>query len=233
MNITLFVPILNELEAMKVIFPQVDQNLFSQILIVDGGSKDGSVDWARAQGFDVYSQKSKGLRHAYIEGWSRIKGDYVITFSPDGNCIPQDLPKIIEELSKGYDMVIASRYMKGSGSEDDDVVTRFGNRMFTFLINLCFGGAYTDVMTIYRGYRTRLFTELDLHLEKSYWQEKIFSTVVGIEPLLSIRAAKRKLKISAVPSLEPPRIAGERKLQIIRWGSTHLLQILTEIVTWR
>ena len=50
---------------------------------------------------------------------------------------------------------------------------------------------------------------------KHYFPEKLFFTKVSVEPLLSMRAALAKLRISEIPGDEPKRIGGERKLQII------------------
>ena len=63
MNVTLFVPTLNEIEGMKTIMPKIKPEWCSQILIVDGNSKDGTAEYARAQGYDVYVQQKKGIRH--------------------------------------------------------------------------------------------------------------------------------------------------------------------------
>ena len=96
------------------------------------------------------------------------------------------------------------------------------------------GGHYTDAMVIYRAYRTTLIEELDLNKEESYtFVERLFSTVISIEPLMSVRAAKRKLKVGEIPGDEPTRIGGVRKLQIIRWGSAYMTQILMEFFTWK
>lgn len=233
MSVTLFVPVLNEREGLEAIMPRIPKNVFSQILIVDGGSKDGSAEWARAQGYDVVVQTKKGLRHAYTEGFPHIKSEWVLTFSPDGNCIPEDTAKMVAKLEEGYDMVIGSRYAPGATSEDDDAITGFGNWMFTTLINGCFGGRYTDVMNILRVYRAKAFYDLDIHKNESHSTEKLFFTVVGVEPLISIRAAKRKFKVADVPSSEPKRIHGVRKLQIVRWGLAHLFQIVKEVFSWR
>ena len=233
MNVTLFVPTLNEAEGMKAIMPKINKDWFCQILIVDGKSTDDTVKYACEQGYDVYVQQKKGIRHAYIEAFPLIKGDYVLTFSPDGNSKVEDIPLLLQKLEEGYDMVIGSRYAKGAKSEDDDLITSFGNWLFTTSINGFHGGHYTDAMVIFRAYRTNLFYELDLDKEASYTPEKIFRTVIGCEPLLSIRAAKRKLKITEIPSDEPSRIGGERKLQVIRWGGSYYLQVLREIFYWK
>lgn len=229
MEFTLFIPTLNERDGMEAILPKIDPSWFTQILVSDGNSADGTADFARSHGCDVHIQRKRGIRHAYIEAWPMIRGDAVVTFSPDGNCRVEDIPPLLAKMREGYDMVVASRYFQGVKSEDDDKMTAFGNWMFTTLINRLHGGHYTDAMGIYRAYRTQLFYELDLHKEESYVTEKWFGTVMGIEPLLSVRAAKRKLKIGEVLGYEPKRLAGERKLQVWRWGAAYLAQVFREL----
>ena len=178
MRVTLFILVLNEIEGMKAILPRIRPEWYDQILVVDGGSRDGTLEVAKAQGLKTYGQRHKGIRFAYIEAWPLIRGDVVITFSPDGNCP-------------------------------------------------------AEPMGILRTYRTALFLELALDKEESYAPEKLLATTIGIEPLLSIRCAKRRLRVSEIPVPEPPRIGGKRKLQMFRWGGAYLLQIVREIYHWR
>lgn len=230
MKITLCVLTLNEIDSIKVVMPQVDTSLFDQVLVIDGGSKDGTIEWSKEQGYEVYVQKQRGLRQAYLEALPYIKGDVMVTFSPDGNSVPEVLPDLVAELKKGYDMVIVSRYLGNAKSEDDSFVTRFGNWMFTTLINVLHGGKYTDAMVIYRGYKKSLFQDLKLDEDSAFKiPEKLFCTRVSVEPLLSIRAARAKLKVTEIPGDEPKRIGGERKLQIIRWGLTFLYQVFVDV----
>lgn len=231
-SITILVPTLNEIEGMKVIMPQIRREWYDQILVVDGGSTDGTLEYARAQGYDVVVQRRPGIRHAYIEAFPLIRGDIVVTFSPDGNSLPHLIPQLTSKVQAGYDMVIASRYCRGAQSEDDDVVTAFGNFVFTRLINLLHGSDYTDAMVMFRAYRTRLFSELGLDREEAYAPEKLLRTVIGVEPLLSIRAAKRRLRVCEIPGDEPRRIGGQRKLQVVRWGGAYLLQVVRELYNW-
>ncbi len=228
MKVTLFMPVLNEIDGMKAIFPRIQREWIQQIIVADGGSTDGSVEFAKSVGCEVVIQKAPGIRKAYNESWSKITGDIVITFSPDGNCIPEDIPVLIEKMKEGYDMVMASRYFGGIKSADDDPVTAFGNWMFTTLISALHGYRYSDAMGIFRAYRRELFYDLGLDKDEAYRYEKWVGTVAGIEPLLSIRAAKYRYKISEIPSPEPARVGGVRKLQIIRWGMVYLLQALGE-----
>lgn len=232
MSVTLFIPTLNEIDGMRVIMPQIRREWVDQILVVDGGSTDGTVDYARAHGYDVVVQQQPGIRHAYIEAFPLVTGEVVITFSPDGNSDPALIPALLAKMREGHDMVIVSRYAPGAHSEDDDALTAFGNWVGTRLINRLHGARYTDAMVMYRAYRTSLFSRLGLDREESYAPERLLRTVIGIEPLLSVRCAKRKLRIAEIPGIEGPRIGGVRKLQPFRWGAAYLLQMFRELYFW-
>lgn len=234
MKVTLLIPALNEIEGMKVIMPRVKREWCDQILVVDGQSTDGTAEYARQQGYDVVIQKEKGLRQGYNAALPHIKGDVVITFSPDGNSIPELIPAAIAKMKEGYDMVIVSRYAEGAKSYDDDPITAFGNWLFSTLIGLFHGYPYKDSFVMYRIFKTQLIYDLDLDKDESYsFEEKLFKTRVSWEPLLSIRAAKRGLKIAEIPGDEPPREGGERKLQVWRWGAAYMWEVFREIFVWK
>ena len=180
-------------------------------------------------GFTVIEQHQKGVRHAYLEALPHITGDVIVSISPDGNCDPTVLPQLVEKMHEGYDLVIGSRYLDGMKSEDDDLVTGFGNWLFTRTVNLLYRARYSDVMVIYRAYTRSLIYELGLDREQSYTlPERLFGTVISWEPLMSVRAAKYGKRIGEVPAGEPPRIGGRRKLQILRWGAAYWFQIWKE-----
>ncbi|MBN2189568.1 MAG: glycosyltransferase family 2 protein [Chitinispirillaceae bacterium] len=232
MTTTLFVLTKNEVEGMRAIMPQVKKEWCDQILVVDGNSTDGTIEYARSKGYDVYVQRKPGLRAAYQESWPLIKGEYVITFSPDGNSPPEYIPRLIEKINEGYDMVIGSRYYQGLKSADDDALTSFGNWLFTTAINVLHNGKYSDAMTIYRIYKKNLFYEMGLHEDSTYaLYEKMYFTHIGIEPVLSVRCAKERLKTADIACPEPARIGGVRKLQIVRWGLAYMTQVVFEKFT--
>lgn len=234
MKVTLLVLTLNEIDGMKAIMPRVRKEWCDQLIILDGGSTDGTIEYANEQGYFVYVQEKPGFRHAYTEVLPYIEGDVVVTFSPDGNSVPELIPALIAKMKEGYDMVIGSRYLDGAKSEDDDAITAFGNWLFTKTVNILYGGRYTDSMVIFRAYRKQLIYELDLHTDAAYrTAEKLFQTTISWEPLLSVRAAKRKLKIAEIPADEPPRVGGTRKLQVLRWGGAYYFQFIREKFCWR
>ena len=214
---------------MKVIMPRINENWYDQLIILDGGSTDGTIEYAKQQGYFVYVQKKEGFRHAYTEVLPHITGDVVLTFSPDGNSIPELIPDLVTKMKEGYDMVIASRYYDGAKSEDDDLVTAFGNWLFTKTVNLLYGGNYTDAMVIFRAYKTSLIYDLELHKDDAYkTPETLFNTKISWEPLLSVRAAKKKLKVAEISGDEPARIGGERKLKVLKWGAAYYFQFFRE-----
>jgi len=234
MKTTLLVMTLNEIAGMKAIMPRVNLDWCDQIIVVDGGSTDGTIEWAREQGYEVYVQKRRGFRHAYTEVLPLVRGDVIITFSPDGNSIPELIPPLIAKMAEGYDMVNVSRYLGAAKSADDDAVTAFGNWLFTRTVNLLHGGRYTDAMVIYRAYRTQIVRDLGLDRDDGYaLAEKLFHTNISWEPLLSVRAAKRRLKVAEIPGDEPPRIGGKRKLKIIQWGAAYYFQFVREVFFWK
>ncbi len=234
MKVTLLALTLNELEGVKEIMPQIDPSWCDQVLIVDGGSTDGTVAWARSQGIDVYVQKKPGIRFAYFEVLSLVEGDIIVTISPDGNCPVDRIPDLVAKVRRGADLVIGSRYLGDAESEDDDMVTGFGNWLFTRTVNFLHRGRYTDAMVIYRAFRRTLVDDLDLTDEASYrLPERLFSTVISWEPLMSVRAAKARMRIEEVGVGEPPRIGGYRKLQVIRWGGAYFFQFFRELWFWK
>lgn len=218
MKVTLLVPTVNEIEGMKAVMPKVKKEWVDEILVIDGGSNDGTFEYAQAQGYRAVRQQSKGLTNSYLEALKLTDSDIMIPFSPDGNSVPEIIPALIEKIKEGYDMVIVSRYLDGAKSEDDDPVTAFGNWMFTAMINLCFGGRYTDTLVMFRAWKREILETF-----------RIDTSRAGIEPQLAIQCAKKKLKVCEIPGDEPKRIGGIRKMSPLGNGWAILCLIFREL----
>lgn len=224
---------LNEIEGMKVIMPSVRKEWVDQILVVDGGSTDGTIEWAKTQGYEVYVQKERGLRSAYREAWPLIRGEVVIYFSPDGNSLPEVIPKLLAKMEEGFELAIGSRYLNGAKSEDDDAVTLFGNWLFRTLSNNLLNprGAprITDPLVMLRAHRIDLPHRLGLDRAAEFESlERLFRTPVDWIPLMSMRSLHAGIRWTEIPADEPARIGGVRKLKVIQWGGVYLLQLLRE-----
>lgn len=219
MRTTLFIPTKNEIDAIKVIMPQIRPEWVDEIIVVDGHSTDGTPEWLESQGYRVLRQKTDGLIGAYWECIEAASGDVIVGFSPDGNSVPDAIPRIVEKMREGYDIVIASRYKDHARSFDDDPVTAFGNWMFTTMANLFYRGNITDLCVMYRGFRKNLVYELQLSRSRHPMME--------IE--LMVRGLKRGLKMIDIPADEPARIGGVRKMRIFYNGWFVLWVLLKEL----
>ena len=216
-TITLLLPTLNEVTGFKAIFPKIDRSLFDEVLVIDGGSTDGTIEYAKSQNLNVVMQKEKGLGPAVMEAISIIKTDCVIEFSLDGNCMVEQLEPLVQNLLEGDDLVVVSRYLPPAISYDDTFITAFGNKMFTFLIGLLGKFKPTDTLTIYRGF--------DVKIAK-YPEFKKFMYGPVFEPLISAVAIYRNLNISEIPGDEPARIGGTSKMSVIYNGLCIVLCIV-------
>jgi glycosyltransferase involved in cell wall biosynthesis len=231
-KVTLVVPTLNEIVGMRAIMPRIISEWFDQILVVDGGSTDGTVEYAMENGYTVVRQKRRGMRNAYLDLLPYATGDVLITFSPDGNSIPELLPNLVSEMKKGYDMVIVSRYLGSARSQDDTRFTGFANMVFTRAINAFFRARYSDAMVIFRGYRKDLIRVLELDSDLAYrLPEKVAGIQISWEMLMSIRCAKMRLRVGEMPGDEPPRIDGVKKVHF-RWGFGYVFQVFLELLSW-
>ena len=230
-DVTLMIPTLNEIQGMRWFMPQLRPEWYGQILIVDGGSIDGTMEYCEEHGYPVFRQTGHGLPNAYDEAFERVAGNILVTATPDGNSLPVLIPDLVQKIRDGYDMVIASRYLGNAKSHDDDILTGFGNRMFTSIINLVFRAKYSDTLVGLRAYRRASMVDMALYRQdlQGYLKKRFFY-MNSWETGASIRAAKLRLKVTEIPGDEPARIGGVRKLSITRNGLGVMLQILHELL---
>jgi glycosyltransferase involved in cell wall biosynthesis len=208
MKSTLIGCTLNEIDAVQVVLPQLREQPVDEILIVDGGSTDGTVEWCTSHGFRVIDHRQGGYGSSIRAGVAAAGGDVIIEFPPDGNSLTDRIPALLDEIRKGNDFVIVSRYKGGAKSHDDDFMTAIGNWMFTFMTNQLFGTRYTDVLVGYRGYRKEVFDRIPWDASGLSWplQSAVrFAQVPGV-------------RISEIGGDEPARIGGQRKMRVFATG---------------
>lgn len=218
MKTSLIAATLNEIEAIQVVLPELQEGWVDEIIITDGGSTDGTIEYCQNRGVKVVKQTGKGYGSAIKQGVEAASGDIIIEFPPDGNSMAQKIPEVVAEIEKnGYDFVIVSRYKDGAKSHDDDFMTGIGNKMFTGLTNKMFGTSYTDTLVGYRAYRKELLPTLELDSEGLSW------------PLQeAIRFANHGYKVGEIGGDEPERIGGERKMKPFKTGMEILSLIFRE-----
>ena len=222
MSVIVFVLTLDEIDGVSEIMPKIKKEWADKIIFVDGGSTDGTIEKAKELGFEVIHQKNQGEGNACRVGTDATESDFIMFFSPDGNDVPDDIPKLIQKTKEGHDVIHISRFGKNSVSEDANLLDRFGNNMFTFLVNTFFGGNYTDALNGFRIIRRKLWDEL-----------KTDAQYLNIEQQTCIRLAKRKIPILEIDGIEPKRIGGERKMRPLTTGAQLSYQIIKEFIFWK
>ena len=222
MKISLIIPTLNEIDGMKKIIPLIQKEWVDEIIIVDGGSTDGTIEEAEKIGFTVIKQKTKGKHGAAIhDGFEYTDADILIMFGADGNNEPNEIPKIISKMKEGYDQVIVVRFGKTSINEDAGLIDGFGNKLFTFLANIFYGGKLVDTLSSSRAITRKAWNEIRL--------DDFDMTLVY---QMSIRGLIKKQKIADIDGNEPARIGGKRKMYRIPTG-LKLCSLLFRELFWK
>ena len=216
---TLLVPTLNEIEAIQTIMPQIQADWLDEIIVIDGGSTDGTIEYMKKNGYRVHSQVGRGFGSGMKEGMLMAQGEVIVEFTPDGNSIASAIPALIAKVEDGYDLVIASRYKDNAKSEDDDWLTGFGNWMFTTMVNILFNTRYTDVLVGYRAYRKSAAKTLDLSTPGLSWPCQT-----------SMRFAAAGFRVTEIPVDEPKRIGGVRKMMPFKTGWEVLTLICSDFL---
>lgn len=222
MSTALLILTLNEVDGMKKIVPQIKKEWVDEILVIDGGSTDGTIEEAKKLGLKVLIQKAKGHGAAILEGVAATTSDNIVIFGPDGNHYPEEIPLLIEKMKDGYDQVLISRFGKGSVNLDANFVERFGNKMFAFLVNVFFGGHWTDTLNESRIITRKAFLELNFDAFQMASTQQ-----------MSIRGLKRRQKILEIVGNEGERIGGKKKMRPLQVGYDLSSQILREFLFWK
>jgi glycosyltransferase involved in cell wall biosynthesis len=225
-SVCLLIFTLNEIDGMKKVVPQINPDWVDEILIMDGGSTDGTIEEAKKMGLRIIVQKNKGHGSALIEGVEAIKSDNFILFGPDGNHDVSEIPLLVSKIKEGYDQVLISRFGKGSINLDavgikGKLIDQFGNKLFAFLVNVFFGGHMTDSLN-----ESRIISK------KAFYELKFDALKMDSTQQMSIRSLKKNQKIYEIIGNEGERIGGQRKMRPLQVGTDLSLQILKEFFYW-
>ncbi|MCX5792759.1 MAG: glycosyltransferase family 2 protein [Elusimicrobia bacterium] len=224
---TLILLTYNEIEGATYLFDKVPWQCADEAFAVDGGSKDGTVEFLRSKGLRVVGQDRRGRGRAFQIGMETAKGENVVFFSSDGNEDPADIPVMFKKLEEGSDLVIASRMMKGAFNEEDVKLLRprkWVNLAFTFAVNALWNrGPYiSDTINGFRGITRSAFTKLKCNTDG-----------FDIEFLMTIRAVKLGIRTAEIPTREGARIGGVSTAESWPTGMLFVKRLLNEIALGR
>src|SRR3954467_8769937 len=213
--ISIVVPALNEALNLSVVLPQLPQ--VHEVILVDGGSVDGTVMAARRALPDIITvlQGRKGKGNALAAGFARVTGDIVIMFEADGSADPAEIGRFVEALKSGADFAKGSRFTHGGGSADITWLRHHGNRFLNAVFNLSFRTRYSDLCYGYNAFWADLIPLLDLpdHTTPSEKGKMMGGDGFEIETVINCRFASAKVAITEVPSVEKLRMFGESNLR--------------------
>ncbi|WP_236698215.1 glycosyltransferase family 2 protein [Pyrodictium occultum] len=217
-GLTVLIPVLDEAEAIgRVIDEVVSAGVPREnILVVDGGSRDGTVEIARARGVRVVRQEGRGKAMAVKTGLRHVSTPYVLVMDGDYTYPAEYIPVLYRVLVEGgYDLVIGARVPERGAQS---LVYRVGNALLTRLFNLLFGTRLSDVLSGMYAARTRRLRELGFEMQG-----------FSIESEIAAHVASTTGRIAEVP-IRYRRRLGRKKLRVL-----HGLSIARDMVrlAWR
>jgi len=217
MSVSIVIPTLNEEGNLKKVLDSIPPHI-EDVIIVDGHSKDKTVEIAKKHGVKKILYDDKGKGSALRVGMREASSDIIIMMDADCSHLSSEIALLTAGIQSGYDVCMGSRFIQGGGSEDMTLLRRLGNKFFVTLVNVIWRMQYSDLCYGYRSFRRGVFESLNLE-----------SDGFGIETEISIKAAKKKLRVLEVPSFEKARLAGEGKLRTFEDGWRILKTIIREL----
>jgi glycosyltransferase involved in cell wall biosynthesis len=220
-RVSIVVPALNEAANLREVLPTLPP--VHEVILVDGGSVDATVEVAREllPEVVVVTQMRRGKGNALAAGFARVSGDVVVMFDADGSADAGEIPRFVEALCDGADFAKGSRFRSGGGSADITAVRRLGNGFLGTVMNLSFGTRFTDLCYGYNAFWADLVPLLDLpdhELIVPGSSPMLWGDGFEIETLINCRFAGAGLEIAEVPSVERERIHGASNLHAVSDG---------------
>jgi glycosyltransferase involved in cell wall biosynthesis len=201
MNASLVIPALNEEDSLPHVLDAINKVLLLEIILVDGGSQDRTVEIAAAYGASVIHESRPGYGRACAAGLTHARGEIVIFMDADGADDPGQIPDLLAPITQaGADMVLGSRLAGSISPGAMPWHQKFGNCLSAGLIRLLYGLPITDLSPFRAVLRTKLLT-LNMQEMTYGWPTEMIT-----------RAARQGLSIIEVPVNYHPRLGGQSKI---------------------
>ena len=214
-KLTLVIPAKNEKESLPTVLDELKKYDLKKLIVLEPSDKE-TINAIKEYDCQLIYQLNKGYGDAIKLGIKNVKTDYFSIFNADGSFNPSELENMLELLeSNQADVVFASRYEKGCGTQDDTIITYIGNFIFTKLGNIFFKLNVTDILYTYVIAKTDCIKKLDL-------KKNDFRLCVE----LPIKAKRAGINIKTSKSYERQRISGKKKVNAIRDGFYILLEMI-------
>jgi glycosyltransferase involved in cell wall biosynthesis len=217
--VSVVIPCLNEEENIHrcvsaAIAALVNNGLRGEVIVVDNDSEDLSAKIAADAGATVIHEQRRGYGSAYLAGLGQAQGEFVIMADADLTYDFDDIPRFVEKLEGGAQLVIGDRMDNIEPGAMPWLHRYIGNPLLTGVLNMFFRTGVRDAHCGMRALRREVLPQLALR-----------TTGMEFASEMVVRAAKEKLEIAEVPIRYSPR-GGESKLSSFRDGWRHLRFLL-------
>lgn len=170
-QISVVIPVFNERENIGIVFEKLKSVLLAmgknfEIIIVDDGSTDGTGKaledlFIKEQRLSVYRfRRHYGKSAALSVGFLKAKGDYIVTLDGDGQDEPAEIPELINELNKGFDVISGWKYPR-----KDSFPKKLASWIFNFITSLVTGLKLHDMNCGLKVYRAEAIKNIRLYGE--------------------------------------------------------------------
>ncbi|HEX4435960.1 MAG TPA: glycosyltransferase family 2 protein [Solirubrobacteraceae bacterium] len=217
--VSVVIPCLNEAENIEscvtaALEAIVRMGVPGEVVVADNDSEDDSALLAERAGAQVVVERRRGYGSAYLAGFAASRGRYIVMADADLTYDFNEIPRFVDELEKGAEMVIGDRMDNIHPGAMPWLHRYIGNPILTGLLNLFFRTGISDAHCGMRALRSDVLPRLDLR-----------TTGMEFASEMVIRASKEKLRIAEFPIEYHPR-GGESKLSSFRDGWRHLRFLL-------
>jgi glycosyltransferase involved in cell wall biosynthesis len=217
--VSVVIPCLNEAENIQECVTAAlaaigRMGVVGEVIVADNNSEDDSARLAREAGARVVIERRRGYGSAYLAGFGAARGRFIVMLDADLTYDFNEIPRFVEELEKGAEMVIGDRMDNIKPGAMPWLHQYIGNPILTGLLNLLFRTGVSDAHCGMRAVRRDVLPRLDLR-----------TTGMEFASEMVIRASKEKLRIAEFPIEYHPR-GGESKLSSFRDGWRHLRFLL-------
>ena len=217
-NLTLIIPAKHEGEALPKVLEEI-KNYDCKTIVVLENSDIETIHATKNYNLELVYQSGQGYGDALIEGINHVKTDYLCIFNADGSFDPKYLQEMLDACKDNLDFVFASRYMKNGGSDDDTIITKLGNFIFTKIGNIFFSIKISDILYTFLLRKTGSFKKLNLN-------SKDFCLCVE----MPIKAKRKGMNFTDIANYERKRIAGFKKVNEFRDGFKILFYMIKSFI---